>query len=102
MTLKGPEIKIGNDYKFVEYIEIIKIANKSSKEVVKAIGKLEKKFGRKCYEKIKTITFDNGGEFRKYEDIERARRKEGKRFTIYYVHTHIVQEDQGAMKTTID
>lgn len=67
---------------------IIKLANKKNTEVVKALDLLEQRYKRSFSKKFKTITFDNGGEFRKYEEIERSCLGERKRTTVYYAHPY--------------
>ena len=67
---------------------IIKIKGKSCEYVVKAINGLERKYGKRFYKKFKTITFDNGAEFRDYESIEKSCIKKGKRIEIYYAHPY--------------
>lgn len=67
---------------------IMKIASKETKNIAKVLDKLERRYGGKFYEKFKTITFDNGVEFRGYEAIEKAKRRVGKRFQIYYAHPY--------------
>lgn len=67
---------------------IIKLANKKAKEVAKAIDKIEKKYKTIFYTKFKTITFDNGGEFRNYESIEKSCRRKAKRVEVYYAHPY--------------
>jgi Transposase and inactivated derivatives, IS30 family len=67
---------------------IMKIGSKETKNIAKAFDKLERKYGRKFYQKFKTITFDNGAEFRGYEGIEKAKRRKGNRFKIYYAHPY--------------
>ena len=67
---------------------IMKIASKEGKNVAKALDKLEKEYGEEFYTKFKTITFDNGGEFRNYKIIEKSCRKRGKRTEIYYAHPY--------------
>lgn len=67
---------------------IIKIESKETKNIAKALDRLERKYGGAFYKKFKTITFDNGVEFRGYEAIEKAKRRVGKRLTIYYAHPY--------------
>lgn len=45
---------------------IVKIPGKKGEYVVQAIDLIEKKYKRMFYTKFKTITFDNGGEFRNF------------------------------------
>ena len=67
---------------------IIKIPNKKAESVAKAIDELERKYKKEFYSKFKTITFDNGGEFRNWEIIEKSCRKKCKRTNIYYAHPY--------------
>lgn len=67
---------------------IMKIESKETKNIAKAFDKIERRYGGKFYKKFKTITFDNGVEFRGYEAIEKAKRRVGKRFEIYYAHPY--------------
>lgn len=67
---------------------IIKLPGKKSEYVAKAIDELERKYGRRFSKKFKTITFDNGGEFRNYESIEKSCLHEGKRVEVYYAHPY--------------
>jgi len=67
---------------------IIKLPNRESETVVKAFNRLEKKLGARFYKKFKTITFDNGSEFKKYELLEKSYLRKKKRFEIYYAHPY--------------
>lgn len=67
---------------------IIKLPNKQTDTIAKAIDKLERKYKSKFYTMFKTITFDNGVEFMGYDGIEKSCRKEGKRTNIYYAHPY--------------
>lgn len=69
---------------------IIKIASKHSKSVAKGLDILEKKYGKEFKNKFKTITFDNGGEFRDYKALEKSYdgRKKEARVQIYYAHPY--------------
>lgn len=68
---------------------IIKIKGKKSEYVVRALNKLERKFGCKRFlEKFKSITFDNGGEFKDYEGMEKSIYKKSKRTNVYYAHPY--------------
>lgn len=69
---------------------IMKIPSKHSKNVAKGLDILEKKYGKEFKKKFKTITFDNGGEFRDYKALEKSydgRRKEA-RVQVYYAHPY--------------
>ena len=66
---------------------IIKIANKKSISVVKALNKLEKQYGSKKFkETFKTITCDNGVEFLDYKNIEKSIYTKKPRTKVYYCH----------------
>lgn len=69
---------------------IYKIPSKHSENIVKSIDDLEKKYKKKFKNKFKTITFDNGGEFRCWKDIETSydRRKKYPRVKVYYAHPY--------------
>ena len=69
---------------------IIKIPNKKSESVVKAIDTLERKYKKEFSNKFKTITFDNGVEFRNWKSLERSydRRKTKSRTKVYYAHPY--------------
>lgn len=69
---------------------IIKIPSKHSKNVVKSLDKIERKYGKEFKNKFKTITFDNGGEFRDYKALEKSYdgRKKEARVQIYYAHPY--------------
>lgn len=69
---------------------IVKIGSKEAKEVAQGLDKLEKKYKNEFKEKFKTITFDNGVEFRSWRLMEKSydKRKKGKRTTVYYAHPY--------------
>jgi IS30 family transposase len=67
---------------------IMKMPSKETANIAKALDRIERKYGGKFYQKFKTITFDNGVEFRGYKAIEKAKRRVGKRFEIYYAHPY--------------
>jgi len=69
---------------------IVKVPNKKTKTIVKALDDIEKKYKKVFKEKFKSITFDNGVEFRDYEGLQRSydKRKKGKRIDIYYAHPY--------------
>lgn len=69
---------------------IMKIPSKHSKNVAKGLDVLEKKYGKEFRNKFKTITFDNGGEFRDYKALEKSydRRKKEVRVQVYYAHPY--------------
>ena len=67
---------------------IIKIKGKNNEYVVKAINGLERKYGKRFYNKFKTITFDNGVEFMDYKGMEKSCIRKGNRTKIYYAHPY--------------
>ena len=69
---------------------IIKIAGKKAEYVAKARDKIEKKYKNKFYKKFKTITFDNGVEFRNWKSLEKSydKRRKRVRTQVYYAHPY--------------
>lgn len=69
---------------------IYKIPSKHSMNIVKSIDDLEKKYGKNFRRKFKTITFDNGGEFRCWKEIETSydKRRTKPRVQVYYAHPY--------------
>lgn len=70
--------------------KIIRIPDKKSESVVKALNRIEREIGTNNFRDIfKTITTDNGVEFLDFTGIETGcRNKEKKRTTIYYCHPY--------------
>jgi len=73
---------------------IIKLKSRSQTEVVKALDKLERRWGkRKFRSTFKSITSDNGGEFLSQEGIEISCLNPKKKRTImYYCHPYSAWE----------
>lgn len=67
---------------------IMKLPNKETKTIAKALDKIERRYGSKFYEVFKSITFDNGVEFMGYEGLEKSCLRKKKRTTIYYAHPY--------------
>ena len=69
---------------------IFKIPSKHAVNVAKSIDKLERKYKAEFKDKFKTITFDNGGEFRDYKALEKSydKRKKEPRVQVYYAHPY--------------
>lgn len=69
---------------------IIKLPSKESKEVAKALDVLEKMYKQEFRKKFKTITFDNGPEFRNWKSLEKSydKRKTKPRTQVYYAHPY--------------
>ena len=69
---------------------IFKIPSKHGKNIAKCLDELEKKYRKEFKNKFKTITFDNGGEFRNWKILEKSydKRKKGARVKVYYAHPY--------------
>lgn len=68
---------------------IIKLKNQGSSEVVKALDRLEKKFGNLFYNIFKSITVDNGQEFSDCDGMERSIIEKNKQRTyLFYCHAY--------------
>lgn len=73
-----------------EIIEPLK--SKTTKEVVKALNRLEKRFKSAFYSIFKSITVDNGSEFKDFKGMEKALYRKGKRTQLYYCHPRRPEE----------
>ena len=67
---------------------IMPIKTQSAKEVVKALNKIEYKFGKRFKQIFKTITVDNGTEFSDCQGIEKSIYGKGNRTKVYYCHPY--------------
>ena len=69
---------------------IVKIPGKKAEYVAKALDKIERKYKNIFYNKFKSITFDNGGEFRNWKALEKSydNRRKKTRTQIYYAHPY--------------
>lgn len=67
---------------------IIKIQDKTAASVIKALNRLERKFGKRFKTKFLSITFDNGSEFRSWELLENSIITKSKRTEIFYAHPY--------------
>ena len=69
---------------------IIKLPSKKAIEVAKALDKLERRYKGYFREMFKTITFDNGAEFRDWRSLEKSydNRRKGPRTHVYYAHPY--------------
>lgn len=69
---------------------IMKLPSKEAKEVAKALDVLEKIHKKEFSNKFKTITFDNGTEFRNWKSLEKSydKRKTKARTQVYYAHPY--------------
>ena len=71
---------------------IIPMRDKTAKSVVRALNRLERRFGSKFSTVFKTITVDNGTEFSDGNGIERSCLRKGNRTTLYYCHPYCSSE----------
>ena len=73
---------------------IIKMPDKTATSVVKALNRLERKYGRRFPQIFKSITVDNGSEFADCAGIEKSifGRGKRKRTTVYYCHPYSAYE----------
>ena len=69
---------------------IVKIPGKKAEYVIEALDFIERKYKKEFYNKFKTITFDNGGEFRKWKLLEKSydKRRKKIRTEVYYAHPY--------------
>lgn len=67
---------------------MILMPNRTAASVVKALNRIEWKFGKYFPQIFKTITCDNGVEFSDCYGIEKKRRGKGKRTKVYYCHPY--------------
>ena len=63
---------------------IMKLPNKETKTIAKALDKIERKYGSKFYKTFKSITFANGAEFMGYKGLEKSCLRKKERTAIYY------------------
>ncbi len=74
-------------------MEIVEVLKKhTAAEVVKALNRIEKRFGCDFYKVFKTITVDNGAEFMDFIGMEKALYRVGQRTKVYYCHPHAPHE----------
>jgi len=73
---------------------ILKLKSRSQSDVIKALDKLERRWGAKKFRQtFKSLTSDNGGEFLSQEGIERSSLNiKRKRTTVYYCHPYSAYE----------
>ena len=73
---------------------IIKMPDHTAASVVKALNRLERKYGRRFPQIFKSITVDNGSEFADCAGIETSifGRGKRKRTTVYYCHPYSAYE----------
>lgn len=69
-----------------ELIEVVE--TRKSEEVVEAIERLKEKYGSQFYRIFKSITIDNGGEFRNVEALEAVLSDLDNKVDLYYCHPY--------------
>ena len=69
---------------------IVKIPGKKAEYVAQALDLMERRYKKIFYTKFKTITFDNGGEFRNWKSLEKSydNRRKTARTQVYYAHPY--------------
>ena len=69
---------------------IVKIPGKKAEYVAQALDLIERRYKKEFKNKFKTITFDNGPEFRNWKSIEKSydKRKTKPRVQVYYAHPY--------------
>lgn len=67
---------------------IMKLPNKQTNTISKALDRIERKYKGKFYKIFKTITFDNGVEFMGYKGLEKSCLIKKNRTAIYYAHPY--------------
>ena len=69
---------------------IVKIPGKKAEYVAQALDLIERRYKKIFYTKFKTITFDNGGEFRNWKSLEKSyyKRRKTERTQVYYAHPY--------------
>lgn len=70
----------------------IPIKSKTSRDVYRAINKLEKLFGEHFKSIFKSITFDNGSEVARFKDIEKKPGHSLPRTKVYFAHPYCSYE----------
>lgn len=63
---------------------VMKLKDSTTKSVVLAWNILEEKYGKYFKQIFKTVTTDNGVNFKRYDEIEKSKYSEEKRFEMYY------------------
>ena len=71
---------------------IMKLRHKTAAEVVHALNRLERRYGRRFPLLFKSITVDNGAEFMDCTGMEKSYRSKAQRTKIYYCHPYSAWE----------
>ncbi len=69
--------------------EIIeRMPDRTEESTIKALDRIERRFGAIFRKVFKTITVDNGGEFSNVERLEQSAIRKGKRTSFFYCHPY--------------
>lgn len=69
--------------------EIIeRMPDRTAESTVKALDRIERRYGARFRKIFKSITVDNGGEFSDVERLERSAIRKGRRTKFYYCHPY--------------
>ena len=71
---------------------ILPMRDHTAASVVRALNRLERKYGKDFRKLFKSITVDNGSEFQDFEGIELSHRIEGKRTIVFFCHPYSAYE----------
>ncbi len=74
------------------YTYVLRLQSKTGLEVKKALDQLEFQYGSRFRDLFKTITCDNGSEFRDHRSLEQSILGENNRTTVYYCHPYVSNE----------
>ena len=83
-----------------QFLFIIRSQNKTADATVQVMNKLEEEIPE-LPKIMKTILFDNGVEFSKFEEMMKSNNGKDKRFQIYFAHPYVSYEED-VMKIKID
>lgn len=79
--------------RMTRYQIVLKLASCTSKSIYLAFNKLEKKLGSDVFSQLfQSITLDNGSEFARYAEIEKATGSKKQRTTVYFAHPYAAFE----------
>jgi len=71
---------------------ILKIESLTQEAILEAMNKLENRYQQYFKDKFKSITFDNGGEFLGWQNIENSILNNQKRTLVYFAHPYSAWE----------
>ncbi len=71
---------------------IMPMRDHTTASVIRALNRLERKYGKDFCKLFKSITVDNGSEFADCTGMEKSCRRKGKRTKLYYCHPYSAYE----------